>query len=211
MKNKAGIICMLLGVLLMVGAVLLALSNQKQDNAARASVAQLVPRLVAQIRENTEAEAADPDVQVIPRLQKPVELLTEEDKKMTEVEIDGNLYIGYLSIPVLELELPIMSSWSYAKLRLSPCRYTGSLRGEDMVLMAHNYKSHFGTISQLKLGDEVRFTDMDGKTTAYTVVGTDVLDPSAVEVMTAGEYDLTLFTCTYGGASRVTVYCDMQK
>jgi sortase A len=112
---------------------------------------------------------------------------------------------------VLELELPIMSSWSYGKLRLSPCRYTGSLRGEDMVLMAHNYKSHFGTISQLKLGDEVRFTDMDGKTTVYTVVGTDVLDPSAVEVMTAGEYDLTLFTCTYGGASRVTVYCDMQK
>jgi sortase A len=52
---------------------------------------------------------------------------------------------------------------------------------------------------------------MDGKTTVYTVVGTDVLDPSAVEVMTAGEYDLTLFTCTYGGASRVTVYCDMQK
>jgi sortase A len=50
---------------------------------------------------------------------------------------------------------------------------------------------------------------MDGNTTAYEVVGKDVLDPTAVEVMTSGEYDLTLFTCTYGGASRVTVYCDL--
>jgi hypothetical protein len=25
--------------------------------------------------------------------------------------------------------------------------------------------------------------------------------------MTDGEYDLTLFTCTYGGKSRVTVRC----
>ena len=211
MKSKAGIICMLLGVLLMVGAVLLALSNQKQDDAARASVAQLVPRLVAQIRENTEAEDADPDAQVLPQLQKPVELLTEEDKKMTEVEIDGNLYIGYLSIPALNMELPIMSDWSYAQLQIAPCRYHGSIRGEDLVLMAHNYRSHFGYINRLEPGDQVIFTDMDGKTTYYTVVGQDILDPSAVEVITAGEYDLTLFTCTYGGASRITVYCDVAK
>jgi sortase A len=151
----------------------------------------------------------DPDIEVIPELYKPVELLTEEDKEMTEVEIDGNLYIGYISIPSIRMELPVMSDWSYPKLKIAPCRYNGSIRGEDLVLMAHNYKSHFGPISQLKIGDEVFFTDMDGNTTAYEVVGKDVLDPTAVEVMTSGEYDLTLFTCTYGGASRVTVYCDL--
>jgi sortase A len=134
--------------------------------------------------------------------------LTEEDKKMTEVEIDGHYYIGCLSIPALELELPIMSDWSYSKLRVSPCRYNGTVRGEDLVLMAHNYKSHFGYISQLKLGDRVVFTDMDGNVTEYKVVGTDVLEPTAVETVTSGDYDLTLFTCTYGGKSRVTVYCD---
>ena len=26
--------------------------------------------------------------------------------------------------------------------------------------------------------------------------------------MTAGDFDLTLFTCTYGGKSRVTLRCD---
>ena len=34
------------------------------------------------------------------------------------------------------------------------------------------------------------------------------LRPTAVEEMTSGTFDLTLFTCTYGGRSRITVYCD---
>ena len=200
---------MLLGTLLIIGAIALTYWNQKEDDTALESVAEIVPQLVQQIQNNTDAEDVDPDADVIPELQIPVDLLTEEDKKMTAVEIDGNLYIGYISIPALNMELPIMSNWSYAQLRIAPCRYNGSIRGEDLVLMAHNYKSHFGPISRLELGDEVFFTDMDGKTASYAVVGKDILDPSAVEVMTAGEYDLTLFTCTYGGASRVTVYCDL--
>ena len=204
---------MVLGVLLILGAAALSWWNQKEDNDVQKAAVQIMPQLVQQIRENTVAETVGPQDAFVPELelQKPVALLTEEDKKMTEVEIDGNLYIGYLSIPALNLELPIMSDWSYAQLQIAPCRYHGSIRGEDLVLMAHNYRSHFGYINRLELGDQVIFTDMDGKTTVYTVVGQDILDPSAVEVITAGEYDLTLFTCTYGGASRITVYCDVAK
>ena len=204
---------MVLGVLLILGAVALSWWNQKEDNDVQKAAVQIMPQLVQQIRENTVAETVGPQDAFVPELelQKPVALLTEEDKKMTEVEIDGNLYIGYLSIPALNMELPIMSDWSYAQLQIAPCRYHGSIRGEDLVLMAHNYRSHFGYINRREPGDQVIFTDMDGKTTVYTVVGQDILDPSAVEVITAGEYDLTLFTCTYGGASRITVYCDVAK
>ena len=77
--------------------------------------------------------------------------------------------------------------------------------------MAHNYRNHFGRIKGLSEGDSVSFTDMDGVTYAYTVVAKDILAPTAVEEMTAGEYDLTLFTCTPGGASRVTVYCKLKR
>ena len=201
-KSKVGILCIISGVLLILGAVTLAWWNQREDNAAMKAAAQIMQQIQGSIDVNTESEL---------ELQKPLELLTEEEKKMKEVEIDGNLYIGYVSIPALNIELPVMSSWSYEQLRISPCRYSGSLRGEDLVLMAHNYKSHFGTIDKLEIGDNVFFTDMDGKTTAYAVVGTDILNPSAVETITAGEYDLTLFTCTYGGSNRATVYCDFVK
>lgn len=137
----------------------------------------------------------------------PVEFLTEEQLKMTEVKINGNSYIGYITIPDLNLELPVMANWNYSQLRISPCRYAGSVRGKDMVILAHNYKSHFGNISKLRLGDNVYFTDMDGNVWSYEIVATDILGPYDVEEMMSGEYDLTLFTCTPGGSYRVTVRC----
>lgn len=129
------------------------------------------------------------------------------DTEMAQSLIDGYYYIGYLSVPKLGLELPVMASWSYPQLRISPCRYGGSVNSNDLVIMAHNYASHFGGLSGLSLGDVVAFTDMNGIRTAYEVVALDVLVPAAVEEMIAGEYDMTLFTCTYGGKSRVTVRC----
>ena len=138
----------------------------------------------------------------------PVELLTEEELKMTEKVVSGRRYIGYLSIPSLGLELPILSDWTYPDLQVSPARYYGSVRGENLVLLAHNYPTHFGKISNLTEGDSVIFTDMDGTVWEYEVVTKDILAPGAVEEVISGDYDLTMFTCTYGGKSRVTVYCD---
>jgi sortase A len=41
------------------------------------------------------------------------------------------------------------------------------------------------------------------------VAEVETLEPTAVEEMTNSGYALTLFTCTYGGQSRVTVRCDL--
>ena len=205
MKRKFGIFCMVLGMGLMIGALLLSRANRQEDIVAQEAAVDVLPQLVQQIVEKTREE---PELPLDVALNIPQEYLTPEDLAMTEVEVDGNLYIGYLSIPDLGLSLPIMSTWSYPQQKIAPCRYTGSIRGEDLVLMAHNFSSHFGYISQLELGDHVSFTDMDGVTSRYEVVGKDLLEPTAVEEMTSGDFDLTLFTCTYGGASRVTVYCN---
>lgn len=205
MKSKVGIVCIVLGVLLLLGALLLALFNMRQDAAARKAAEAIMSQLVQQIQKGPAADGEgifDLDLQV------PVDLLTDEEKKMSEVVIDGYAYIGYLSMPTLDLELPVMSTWSYPQMKLAPCRYNGSIRGEDLVIMAHNYSNHFGKISQLSVGDNLSFTDADGVTTVYTVVAQDIVESTAVEEVTDGTYDLTLFTCTYGGGSRVTVYCN---
>ena len=39
----------------------------------------------------------------------------------------------------------------------------------------------------------------------------DLLPATAVEEMTAGDYDLTLFTCTANRTHRVTVRCDLAE
>ena len=199
MRNKAGIFCMLLGAALLAAALLLFSGNRSEASEAAAASEAVLPQVEAAIAERTggagEAEA-------------PAVLPDPYDPEMTVVEIDGYGYVGCLSIPSLGLELPVLAEWDYALLKLAPCRYAGSTRTDDLVIAAHNYARHFGALQTLQTGDAVWFTDMDGVVTAYEVAAVEVLQPTAVEEMTAGEYDLTLFTCTYGGRSRVTVRCD---
>ena len=198
---------MILGAAMILGALALFLYNESEAATADQAAADRLSQIVDTIGQRQESGEAQPhDVSGV-----PLEFLTPEDLEMTVVEINGYGYIGYLTIPSLQLELPVMADWDYPRLKIAPCRMAGTLRGEDLVLMAHNYDRHFGRLSRLKMGDNVVFTDMDGVVTVYEVVGQDILAPTAVEEMTAGDFDLTLFTCTYGGKSRVTVYCDIIK
>lgn len=204
--NKLGKILMALGIVMLTGALVLFLYNQQEAARAKQAANAVMPLLMEQIQENVDAPGPTPIVPVEhPNM---VRVPGQGSVTMKESEIDGHSYIGYLAIPALELELPIMADWDYPSLRIAPCRYTGTVKEDNLVLMAHNYARHFGKISTLTAGDEVFFTDMDGVTTQYQVVASDILEPQAIEEMTAGLYDLTLFTCTYGGKTRVTVYCD---
>ena len=48
---------------------------------------------------------------------------------------------------------------------------------------------------------------MNGRSFYYEVTGTEIIDTFDVDAMDAGDWDLTVFTCTIGGKSRVTVRC----
>ena len=50
---------------------------------------------------------------------------------------------------------------------------------------------------------------MDGNLFTYEMAERETLMPTSVEEMTSGDWDLTLFTCTVGGQSRVTVRCTL--
>lgn len=125
--------------------------------------------------------------------------------------IDGKAYIGTLEIPALQLKLPVMNEWNYANLREAPCRYTGSAYTNNLIICAHNFDTHFGRIKWLSSGDKVNFTDVDGHTFSYHVVELETLQPDKVDEMKQENYGLTLFTCTLGGATRVTVRCELDN
>ena len=203
MKRKLGIALMALGLVLLAGAAGLFLWNQQEGDRAAAASAELMPKLSAAIIENREEETPPERPSLIPMPTEP------EKPVMKAVEIDGHSYIGYLTIPRLGLELPVMEDWSDENLKIAPCRFTGTTMEENLVLAAHNYKKHFGPIRRLKPGDQVIFVDMENVTTVYEVAATDAVLPTAVEEVTAGAYDLALVTCTYGGNTRLVVYCDV--
>lgn len=208
MRHKIGILCITIGTVLILGALSLLSYNQKEALRAEAAVNTVLPQLMEQIHKDPPKSTVKPADATIPEPPTEAPKVTEPaSMEMDTVELEGYSYIGYISIPSLQLTLPVMADWSYPKLKLAPCRYCGSIHTRDLVLMAHNYGKHFGGLSGLNVGETVVFTDVHGVATEYTVVLIDILNPTDVGKMASGAYDLTLFTCTYGGKTRVTVRC----
>ena len=205
MKNKGkrgGAVFIAGGGLLLAAAFLLAGYNLLDEHRAGVAAAQVLKTLQVQIQgpssapeEPSSSGAESPDFVLTP------------DKEMPVTDIEGNDYIGILEIPALDLSLPVMSEWSYPKLKIAPCRYHGSAYSGSLVIAAHNYSTHFGKLKSLAVGAPVWFTDVQGHRFLYEAAAVEVLGPTAADDMLSGEWDLTLFTCTPGGQARVAVRC----
>ena len=198
MRRWIGVICIFLGVVCILSSACLVVYNQMEDKSAE-EMAQSLLKDVQNIIDDPQLELPLPDdTQKAP-------------SEMATVKVEGYDCIGILSIPVLDLELPVLTDWSYAKLKKAPCHYYGSYYEKDFVIAAHNYKSHFGRLSELQTGDIVFFTDMNGETYYYEVALLETLPKEATKEMITGGFDLSLYTCTPGGASRVTVRCNAAR
>ena len=189
MKANRGTVWINAGLLLIAAALFLSVYNEWESHEARDSARQVI----AQLCDELPTEAGEPTT------------LPDVRREMPVKTINGRDYIGVLSIPSLELELPVISQWDYPALKVAPCRYSGSLYQNDLILCAHNYASHFGKLKQLRSGDTVLFTDMDEHVVTFQMVERETLNPMDAEGMEAGDWDLTLFTCTIDGQTRVTI------
>ena len=201
MRKWIGVICVFLGAVCLLSSVGFVAYNRWEDKNAE-EISQDLLEDVQSIIEEPQPEQPLPDGTV--NLPNDTEKLPTE---MATVKVDGYDCIGILSVLVLDLELPVLTDWSYAKLKKAPCHYYGSYFEKDFVIAAHNYKSHFGRLSELQAGDIVIFTDASGTDHYYKVVLLETLPATATEEMITSGFDLSLYTCTPGGANRVTVRC----
>lgn len=205
MKTDPGRIWINTGLLLLAAALFLWAYNGQESRRAGDSAQQVITELTQSLTQQPPAEAgADPDREEAPAVKLP-EYLLDAQREMPEKTVNGRAYIGVLSIPSLNLELPVLSQWSYPNLKDAPCRYSGSLYQNNLIICAHNYASHFGRLKTLQPGDTLLFTDMDDQVVSFQMVEQETLEPNDEEAMTTGDWDLTLFTCTPGGQTRVTV------
>ena len=203
-KGQKGSILISAGSLLIAAALCLGGYNLWDGMRADRSVSAVTQQLTAkQIVKQTVKQAETPAAvaqplihELNPQMEMPVETVEEWD------------YIGTVAFPQRGIELAVISEWSYPALKAAPCRYSGSAYTDDLILSAHNYAAHFGCLKNLFAGEWITFTDMEGNVFTYEVVETEILAPTDVDRMGEGEWDLTLFTCTVGGQSRVTVRCE---
>ena len=195
MRKWIGVICVFLGVVCLLSAVGFVVYNRWEDESAEEISQELLQDVQSMIEEKQPEQPLPDDPEKTPT-------------EMATVKVGSYDCIGILSIPVLDLELPVLTDWSYAKLKKAPCHYYGTYYEKDFVIAAHNYKSHFGRLSQLQAGDMVIFTDVNGADHCYEVVLLETLPKEATQEMIASGFALSLYTCTPGGASRVTVRCN---
>lgn len=183
-KNKKGIVFLCLGVSLLLIAGVLYLNNLIQDNNAGQKAEELLEKI----------ESHTNDVVI--------------ENELPVLNIDGEKFCGKIIVESLGIELPVFNEWSYSLLREAPCRYTGGIETNDMIIAAHNYNSHFGRLKNLLSGDVIKFIDAYGIEHKFAVKEIIKLDGIAVSDMKDGKWDFTLFTCTKGGEYRVTVRCE---
>lgn len=203
-KRQIGLLMMIAGILAL--ATGLGLGGYNLWDSYRAGVQ--ADTVLSAIVQHQAENAADDKTETQESPLSP-ELPPDTDRELPVLEVDGYRYIGTISVPVIDLELPVQESWSLAQLKISPCRYMGSPYQGDMIVCAHNYATHFGRLQNLLPGDDVVFTDIEGNEFRYTVVELEDIAGTAVEEMESGIWDLTLFTCTLGGQARVTVRCEL--
>ena len=198
------------GVLaLLMSAGILAYNIRNETRAAK-SAARVTQIFFERIEDNKSQNPVDPLHSGQTGDDLPLNQ-TEDDNNNLEntdlfIEIDGERYIGILSIPVLSLELPINISLNESRLNETPCRYVGNI-SDSLVIAGHNYRKHFSSLSKLELGDLVILMDAAGVNHLYIVEKLETINATDIDAMLDGSYGLTLFTCNYSGMARVAVRC----
>lgn len=176
-----------------------------EDYTTVKTISSINTQLLEQVEENKKIETTNKNKAI----HKPINIsdLQKEEKinpLMDTISIDGQTYIGYLNIPELNLTLPIISDYDDITVETSPSRYTGTINNK-MVIAGHNYKRHFAGLHKLTLKDVVSFTDVNGQEFNYEIQFIEVLEPHQIEEMIDTNFDLTLFTCTNNGSSRLVL------
>jgi len=194
-QQKRGCVFVFLGVALILLSLGLHLTQKKQDQYAGANAQALLLQLESHqlpvtLPEETPSQPA----------------VSGDPAPMPVKEYLGYAIIGIIRVPSLGVELPILENWDYELLNVAPCRYSGSLAEEDLILMGHNYESHFRPLHHVELGATVEFEDVSGVIHSYTVAEVTTLYKNDGELLPSA-YPLTLFTCTPGGQWRVVVRC----
>lgn len=184
--NKIGKVLVSVGVLFIALAIGFACHNYYEDYIAGNNSKEIVKEILDNIEKVDE----------------------KKGKVVVYQSIHGYNVSGIISIPDLNLELPILSDWDYNRLNVGPCIYFGSIETHDLVICGHSYRTHFRYLSRLDKGDYIIITDMNNHEHIYEVCDKNVVNPYDIDSVIDSEYDLTLFSCYNGGTERIAIYCN---
>jgi len=221
---KLSRILIILGLAMLLAAGGFAGYNLWDSARAKKLSAELLVKLEAAMEERSGSSAAEsasgesePEATVETSDgqtgEEEVSFLRDPNRVMPAIEIDGYRYIGILSIPDIDLELPVLEECDDYRLTISICAYSGSVYRQNLIIAGHSYASLFAEIRWLPLGTEIHFTDTEGNVWSYVLDSVERLYPNQGKDLIASSedesngWDLTLFTCYPGAQTRCVLRC----
>lgn len=138
-----------------------------------------------------------------------VEVMYKAQKAQVE-ETEQNKYFGKIRIPKINLEYSVFCECNDELLKLLPCKFFGVDLGEkgNICIVGHNYKDtrFFSQLDQLKKGDKIYLSDLNGQEYRYVVYEQYKVNPEDMECLKPNRtYDLTLITCDNSNQRRWVV------
>lgn len=170
----------------------------------------LVDEEVIVVRLNAIPEEKNVTTTQVVQIEQKIEV--PDEQKLTAS--DGTIYytIGVINIPSINVNYPILSTYTDELLKIAPCRFHGPNPNEvgNLCIAGHNYKNSkfFSKVPNLQLGDKIEITDLSGRMLTYTVYDKFIVNPDELECtsqLTNGNKEITLITCTNDNKQRYII------
>ena len=167
----------------------------------------LVDEEVIVVRLNAIPEEKNVTTTQVVQIEQKIEV--PDEQKLTAS--DGTIYytIGVINIPSINVNYPILSTYTDELLKIAPCRFHGPNPNEvgNLCIAGHNYKNSkfFSKVPNLKLGDKIEITDLSGRMLTYTVYDKFIVNPDELECtsqLTNVNKEITLIPCTNDNKQR---------
>ena len=157
----------------------------------------LVDEEVVVVRLNAIPEEEDVATTEVVQIEQQVNV--EEEQKLTASDGTSYYTIGVINIPSINVNYPILSTYTDELLKIAPCKFHGPNPNEvgNLCIAGHNYRNSkfFSKVPNLQLGDTIEITDLSGRMLTYTVYDKFIVNPdelACTSQLTNGKKEITL-------------------
>lgn len=135
--------------------------------------------------------------------------LGQREVKMPE-KIGQYEILGEIEIPKINVKKYILDQTTDESLKLALTKFWGPNLHEvgNFSIIGHNYEGLFKRLKELQIADTFTLTARDGKVGIYEIYDSYIVNPDEMECIEdslIGKREVTLITCTVGGAQRLIV------
>ncbi|MFI3312867.1 MAG: sortase [Eubacteriales bacterium] len=208
-RQWISLIAMALGVVCIAASAYLLLENQTEEQVAETVSAEVVSQLqeilLPVTEETMEVENVPQEQVTYVEVDTPESIMIPEETasqaarvSIPTIRVEDVDYYGMLSLPALGLNLPVAAECDDDLMSRTPCVYLGSLKAQNLIIIAHNYQSHFGKLNTLSTGAKAVFVDGTGTMYSMTMTDMEYIDDSDIHSLISGDWQMTLITCVYG-------------